>query len=727
LSICKNCGVENFSNEVDCVNCGARTRRVNSKVWSFLPALVGLSTTVVFWAALFALSSLILVIAQDYVPGASYLSDELSPFSATSTLLVGLGGTAVISTSGIGATSTAMALVLIGWLYYLSLKFASAKFVTPKFGNTASVATSAGLGSAFVIGLLGVLSSGSQNIGGANIHYSMVWVVPVCVSFILTFATIADASAYSITRSIKAFLAPIISGYKGSLGLVVFISWLAFDYLALRMGTTLIPTWEIWQWAVLLLAWALVVPTLNLMLIPLWFSVPFVVASPVVYYFNSFDSNPTLSWVKWVALGVALLSVVISAIKAGVSNESNKNYWWQFATLGLFGGLVYGWLSSIRVSGQLTTYTYGLLSSLTGPNVVWTAVLFAVFGLLVGWALHPSMVESMQTLEKVLVKPVFSVLHFIKAIYTFQWVPGVKNLKAFGSKQPHLVKRVFRRAVAVLVILGFFAVGQPFAYVTRPFYDNQFFAEPIIEKALQTGDTKVISKLLSANAGYDAALPSTGVGATTKFTVENLADDEHRKLSWAKGKYSVSVAAYRSVTKAPYLTVVPQWDAEITTATLPTLKIQSGKHDLKYIDIKGVAYKVDRTLLIPGGAKVRAGLDDKGYLKSSTVKVVIGKSKVAKVILSLDDKKGKVIHAAILSDESPKSGCSPFTMNASKPAKLGAWKGTDLPTIVEKGRGKCTQDDYYTGEKTTFAYGYTATGTFHFNTGKWTWKYAFTG
>lgn len=730
-------------------------------------ALRSAASIVAFWFLLFITFSIARSLSSPFVSMLATFSDATTPALATTALQVGLGGTVVVS-GAVGETGASFSLaallliVPIGLFYFM-------RALNRRYPSSAQTPVQAGAysaaGAVLAIAGLAFLSSGENTIGAASSSLGFAWLVPAVVAAALGFSSTQGAVQASIAGRLTTAANALNGAFRGMSKLLVVLAVAGASYYALTMGTNLNPALPLWVWPLLALGFALALPTLSAILAPIFlgglasftssalndFAVP-VVTDPLGAL-----RETEQAWVSWVILGVAWLAVIVAAVRNGYRNPSNKSAWIQLTLVNIVVALLLTWLGSFRVSGSSSLLGFMQAAPSFGNEGFTTVAVFAVAGLVYGLLAHPVMKPVVTLLFEAIGVPAGKFIKVLTFVFGFRWIAPLNRLWNAISAQKFVVSKSIKYALVGSVVGISFLLGPPLTAVTAPLYDSENYADGPLVSALRTGDATNLKKLVSidgktflgsdgmgdsvqidvtdpqevayqeavakAAKDHEAAVKKAKGKKVEEVKVERPEEQNLRNISWGpKGKYYLNLQYTRSWQKAPFLTVIPQWDVAITASKLPKLTLTNGKVELRSIQVGKKAYLLSDVVILPGETEVSAGVDTNQFLVSSKAKVNLDKDAKADLKITLNTAKTKEIGEYVQSAMKKEfSGCKTLTFKISGEPKLGVVDGiSGLPSLNINGSGVCVSDE--TGK---LPYDAKISGFYSVSAAKWTFSYKF--
>lgn len=729
-------------------------------------ALRSAASIVAFWFLLFVTFNIARSLSAPFVSALGVVSDATIPILATTVLQVGLGGTVVVSgavaESG-GSLSLAGLLLIIpiGLFYFM-------RGLNRRYPSNAQTPVQSGAyaaaGAVLAIAGLAFLSSGQSVVGTATSSIGFAWLVPALVAAALAFSSVPGALKGSVAGGLSTPARALNGAFRGLSKLLVVLAVAGASYYALTMGTTLNPALPLWVWPLAALAFALALPTISALVAPIFLGGLVSFSSSAFTDFTPQALTDPLgslretehAWVSWVILGVSWLSVFVAAVRNGYRNPSNKSAWIQLTLVNVAVALLLTWLGSVRISGSYSAFNFIQATPSFGNEGFTTVAVFAVAGLVYGLLAHPVMKPVVTFLFEAIGVPARKFVKVLTFVFGFRWVAPLNRLWNAISAQKFVISKSIKYALVGSVVGISFLLGPPLTVATAPLYDSETYADGPLVNALRTGDASNLKKIVTidgktflgssgmgnsvqidqtdpqevayqtavakAAKEHEAAVKKAKGKKVEEVKVERPDEQNLRNISWGpKGKYYLNLQYTRSFEKAPFLTVIPQWDVAITSSKLPKLTLTNGKVELRSIQVGKKAYLLSDVVILPGETEVAAGVDTNEFLVSSKAKVNLDKDAKADVKITLNAAKNKEIGDFVQSAmKNEFSGCTTLTFKLEGAPKLGAVNsGTGLPNLEVNGSGACVDVN---GK---IDYVVKATGSYFVATNKWTFTYKF--
>lgn len=715
MSTCVHCG-PNFEGEC------AHSTLISAK-WVLRVGATSLAATTLYALLLALALEVVFGIAQTYIPSIGIPGLDLALSGGALTILVGgLGGTVLTTFGSTYALAASVFLASIAISLWLWLRKAQIAINSANPLSWLATGASSSIGVGVPLVLAGTLV-GNLQVDGYKV--TVGWAIALIAALAIGFVASPKPLAHTVDSFIGIFLKPFGNLYKLGFKFFRFATWILIFWLTLAMGTGLIMSWPVWAWIVLIPMWILLAPNLSAMLLPVYFGVPLVASSTVLGYVNA--SEGFNSWVRWVILAASIVTALTVLIRESSKQKSSAHAWWSYPLFGLAVGAVGAWLFSTHLSGSSASW-YSLLSlgggfavsEMTGPNIIYSSLLAGAIGLAYGILRHPVFEKLRGVIDNSFVVRLAGVGRGLVEIATLRRLAVVRQIRSAFNRQPKSFQQIARVFIGSVVATGLFFLAQPIANLLAPLYQSEHYAEPQIIAALKSGDSKTLKQF------YPSVLKSTGLGEQAEISISHLSDEDHRVVKWATGY--LDVASSRSTSKPAFLTFIPQWDEAITRIGTPTLSIRANGHEVANIDIDGKSVPLVSTLLIPGEASVRAGVDDTGFLTSTAAKAIVGRDRSVSVTVSLRAKSAQALVKAVSTAIKPTIdySCDKATNQKFGTAFLGAWDPrSDLPSLVSSGTGVCYYKDVTTGETQSLKYSFKATGKYSNSNHKWIWSFLF--
>jgi hypothetical protein len=425
-------------------------------------------------------------------------------------------------------------------------------------------------------------------------------------------------------------------------------------------------------------------------------------------------------WLAWLIVSVAILTVLSSSLKSAALSAANENGWWLGAGVGFALGVSTTYFATAVAGASLFGYSLPITQDLS-PTPWLMVAIFTAIGLIRGLLLHPA-VKPLTSWLVGSVTPTWRKL--LETLSLQNNGLRVKVQSHFAGK--HIVVRKLAKYTIVSLLVTFFWVsGQPLAAVTSPLYDNAHKATDRFSSALKSGEVKDISDYFSNGTGtqVDAVFASTGLVDDSTLSVEALKTiDPSDKIAWANGAFYIEVSSTKSYTKAPFLGLIPQWDAAITSAHLPKATATYENQQVLTTLYKGRKVVLARTFFLPGQVTWTPETDKSGFVKAEEVKFDSTKNATFDLKFSLDSSKIDAIKASLYKDFQKQFTCKTATLDALKNTALGKYSNdSGLATINTSGTGKC---DAGAGVG-VIPFNYTAVGSYMASTKTWIWDFNF--
>lgn len=730
-------------------------------------ALRSAASIVAFWFLLFLTFNVARSLSAPFVSSLGVVSDATTPIIATTVLQIGLGGTVVVSgavaeTGGSLSVAGLLLIVPIGLFYFM-------RALNRRYPSNAQTPVQSGAyaatGAVIAIAGLAFLSSGQSVVGTATSSIGFAWLVPALVVAALAFSSVPGAIKGSVAGRLSTAANALNGAFRGMSKLLVVVAVTAASYYALTMGTTLNPAAPLWAWPLAALVFALALPTLSAIIAPIFLgglvsftssALNVLTPAPLTDPLGSLRETEH-AWVSWVILGVAWLSVIVAAVRNGYRNPSNKFAWMHLTLVNVVVAALLTWLGSVRISGSYSAFNFIQATPSFGNEGFTTVAVFAVAGLVYGLLAHPVMKPIVKFLFEGIGVPARKLIKALTFVFGFRWISPLNRLWNAISAQKFVISKSIKYALVGSVVGISFLLGPPLVAVTSPLYDSENFADGALVQALRTGDASKLEKLVSiegktflGSAGmgdsvqidltdpqevayqealtkaakdHEAAVKKAKGKPVEDVKVERPAEQNLRNISWGpKGKYYLNLQYTRSWNKAPFLTVIPQWDVAITASKLPKLTLTNGKVELRSIQVGKKAYLISDVVILPGATEVSAGVDGTKFLVSSTAKVNLVKDAKADVKITLNAGKSAEIATYLQSAMRAEfTGCTTLTFKISGEPKLGSVDSrTGLPSLELKGSGVCQST-----ESGKLPYNVQASGIYSVSNNKWIFTYKF--
>jgi hypothetical protein len=712
-------------------------------------ALRSAASIVAFWFLLFITFSVARSLGVPYLSQLGLLNDATTPALATTILQIGLGGTVVgsgsVATSGAAFSLAFLLLIVPIGLFYVMRSLSRrypANGVTPVQSGAYSAA-----GAVLAVAGLAFLSSGERVVGSIATSFGFAWIVPAVVAAILGFAAAPGALKASAAGRFATSARALNGAFRGLSKFLVTVAVATASYEALSMGTGLNQPTPLWVWPLLALGFAIILPTVSALIAPLF------LGATIAYGVSSVMStgaqttlNPLATlretdhaWVSWVILVVAWLAVVVAAVRNAYKNPSSKQAWLTLTVVNIAVALLLTWLGSFRIRGSISALTFLQAAPSFGNEGFSTIAVFAIAGLVYGLMSHPALRPIVVFLFESVGATAHKAIRGLVFVFGLRWVGPLNKLWAAIGRQKFVARKAIKYSLVGGLVGVFFLLGAPLAAVTAPLYDSENFADTPLVNALRTGSTTELVKLVSIDG--KTFLGSNGLGDSAKIEVidpqeveyqkalkadtkANRPEEKHlRNITWGdKGKYYLNLQYLRSYTKAPFLTVVPQWDVSIVSSSLPKLTLTNGKVPLQSIQVGHKAYMLSDVVILPGLTKVSAGVDKNNFLESSSFMVDLTKDAKADLKITLNASKSQEI-SDLTKGEILKANpiCTKLSFATTGATALGAVdSSTGLPGLVVKGKGVCD-----TADNGPIPYSVIATGTYSVTDGKWSFNFKF--
>jgi hypothetical protein len=729
-------------------------------------ALRSAASIVAFWFLLFISLSVIRSLGAPFVSAIGLLNDATTPVLATTVLQLGLGGT-VVGTSTVGETTGTFTLAFLLLIVPIGL-FYLMRSLSRRYPASAITAVQSGAysasGAVLAVAGLAFLSSGETVISSTSASVGFAWIVPAVVAAVIGFSAAPGAIQSSIAGRLSVAAKAFNRAFRGLSKFLVVVAVASSCYSALSMGTGLQVSAQLWIWPLAALTFALVLPTLSALLTPLFLgALVSYTGSALTALTPQAATNPLAAlretdyaWVSWLILGTAWLSVIIAAVRNGYRSPSNKSAWIHLPVVNVVVALLLTWLGSFRISGSASAFSFLQAAPSFGNEGFTTVAVFAMAGLLYGALAHPFMRPLVSFLFEVVGKPFSNVIKGLVFAFSLRWIAPLNRLWNAISAQKFILRKSIKYSLVFSLVGISFLLGAPLVSATAPLYDSENFADKPLVSALRSGDVAQLNKIVSIEGktflgsgglgeteainivdpqdlAYDKAVAEAAKKHTSdekaagkpvaETKVERPAEENLRNITWGeKGKYFLNLKYSRSSSKAPFLTVVPQWDVAIVSSALPKLTLTNGKFTLSSIQVGKKAYQVSDVIILPGLAEVSAGVDSTNFLASSKVMVDTAKDAKADVKISLNASKSKEIFDYTSNAMRTQfTDCKSLTFKGSGSPSLAAVDYvTGLPGFVVKGSGVC--DSTSSG---TLPYNVVATAVYSVDENKWIFTYKF--
>ena len=730
-------------------------------------ALRSAASIVTFWFLLYISFSIARSLSAPFVSTIGMVSDATIPALATIAMQLGLGGTLVGKTvvGDTGASFTAAMLLLIVpiALFYVMRALGRrypASAITPVQSGAYSAA-----GAVLAVAGLAFLSSGENAVGTTTSSIGFAWIVPAVVAAALAFSAAPGAIKASIASRFSTSAKAFSGAFRGLAKFLVVVTVGVACYVALTMGTGLSTPAELWMWPLIALAFAIILPTATALLTPIFLgALVSYTGSALTTLTPQALTNPLgalretdYAWVSWTILGVSWLSVIVAAVRNGHRNPSNKSAWLHLAVINLVVALLLTWLGSFRISGSATAFDFLQAAPSFGNEGFTTVAVFAGTGIVYGLLAHPALKTFVDLLYSKVGVPIHRVIAGLVYIFGLRWIGPLDRLFKAISAQKFVVSKAIKYSLVGGLVGVFFLLGAPLAAVTAPLYDSENYADTALVTALRSGDATKLGKIVSIDG--KTFLGSNGLGETAEINLTDPQEVEYQKaleaankahaeavkkakgkdvadvkvdrpeeqhlrnITWGdKGKYFLNLKYAHSYSKAPFLTVVPQWDVSIVDSSLPQLTLTNGKVALHSIQVGKKAYLLSNVVILPGLAEVAAGVDSTNFLQSNKVMVNTAKDATADLKITLNTSKVQEIFSH--TGEAMRreySGCTTLDFTGKGTPTLGAVDAsTGLPSLVIKGSGICDSK-----ESGKLPYNVTATATYLVESNEWFYTYKF--
>lgn len=705
---------------------------------------------IAFWFALFAILSIARSISGTWLAVIANFSDADSALAATSALVIGLGGTVIIGAGDPGSIvfSAAFLFIVIPIALYYTLR-AFHKGKQSKVSSAVTAGSYSALGS--VLSLLAIVFFASGTFAETGISLGFVSLVPFVVTAFMGFASIPNAVASTVLSRLSNAGTTFNHAFRGTIKFLIAILVAAASYAALIMGTGLIASLEIWIWVVAALAAVLVLPTVGVLVIPIYLGSLTPIYLELSKFYPQFKSD--YEWVSWAILIVAWIAVLVSAVRSANRGNIGSDLWFRHGLINLGVGALLTWLGSFRIKSDFPLDWVNSYSSVASNHSLMTIGLITLAGVLFGLLAHPK-AKKLNHLLSTLGKIIRNVIDAALYIFALRWVTTLNHLKKKYRDLSYLLQKTIKYSLVSSLVSVFFVVGQALVPITGPLYDSENYADSKFVFALENGDASNL-KDLTKSLGY-TVLSSNGLGSETdlqvvdpqellyekekaarekrrarvektgeKFTeaeTNKPAEQNLRQITWQKGAYFIQLDYDRSTSKNAFWGIIPQWDVRVTDLKMPEISLFNGSAPLKVLQVNGKAYFVDDVILLPGKVTLQAGTDATNFLTSNKVEVDLSKDNSAKFIIGLDTTKSVAIHREIETAMAAEySGCTKFQYTALDEPALGAIdSSTGLPKLVAKARGVCTDENY--GD---LPFRVKSTGSYSVSNKTWTWTYEF--
>jgi hypothetical protein len=694
----------------------------NSKLRS---VIVGLSATILFWVILFGATSAIRTALVSATIAAAGIGDDSVAMSATGLLVIGLGGTAVVAANdALTGASFAAPLLLVPILYWSFLRFASKRFTPTNQSRLVSGQFTA-LGAGLAIVLIVKLSDGLQTVAGSTVQVSYVWILPALIAALIGFFAVPGARD-SISWQLAAnTTTTLVGAFRGFAGFLIFLSVAGLSYMALRMGTGAMNSIELWQWALIVLAIAAAVPSAAAA------GLPIILGAGVVAAQSAFGTPLTQSgfftdyeWVRWAAIGVAWLVVVIVAFKRANAGQVSKQYWWQYPLVFAFLGAFIAWATSIRAVGQIDLAIWkGTLGFIAGAEFLGSLALFALAGLVFGIVSHPVLQTFVKAITRTVGAPVARAAIGFKRTFTLGNISKLDRARSGYRALPYVARKLVKYSVALSLVAVSFFSGPVLASATSGLYQNENSPENNLVATLKTGDPKLGAHLYNLDNEKFQFLESTGLGESASVEVKK--DEKSGKVTVSWGDYSITLSARKAYYLDDFLGVIPQYEGVIEETKLPSVRLKFGDQNLAYADVNGKPVAVYDLVFLPGNVALKAGTDEQGYLESNSVVADVSKDQTVAMQITVAEGKQEEIAKAAQDYMVDNVDCNDFSFGKTSSVKVGTKvSGSELPKLVSTGTGKCNYEDYF-GELTPISFKYVATGAYNLESSEWSWTYKF--
>jgi hypothetical protein len=703
---CSVCGTA-LEKEMSCRDCSPFTATGWSRKGTLLVG--GAASVFALWLMIFAVSLSAKAFLSEFMPIGAEYSDLTAAAASAALLITGLGGSLTGTLGSAQVIAISFPNLIVPIALFAIIRFVQSRFLRRDVGKFVSGLFFA-IGASLAILAISTFATISQSLLGENLSIGFAIAIPLIVVAVIGYVSLAGLAHWPMLQRAHEALKPQISAIAKLQKLIWFIAIVLAMYFALRMGTGLDFQIPLYTWPLLAVVLLIIMPTLAFVLAPVFLGVA-INETNIWDIAAQLNIEPSLQWVAWLVFVTGALVALSSAVASAIRGQVDVNAWWRQTIFAAALGLATGWLS---------TFTLALPSSLGaadwlngyGLSVWQTTALFAAIGLIRGILMHPVISRVAKFLDGTLGE----IFRKLKAKASIKNTKPARVIENYFS-QKHIVVRKLTKYTSVSALIGlFFLAGPPLAFVTSPFYDNQSTAAGRFEQAIRSGDTTEIEQYFPAGK-FAAVIASNG------FSQELVREDVEKRenvvnISWDKGRGFVSLSSSVDVSKAPFLTVIPQWSGGISDAKVTTIKAKFGDKPVVSVIHKDKTLRLSEIFFLPGDINWTPGSDTQKFINAERVTFNSLKDSTLNLKFSIASDKNDAMRKSVESALIAQFNCDSWKFTKFTDPKLGSFdNGAGLPEILSNGSGSCVPAGF---DRVQFSY--KAVGNYDAADKAWYWS-----
>lgn len=452
----------------------------------------------------------------------------------------------------------------------------------------------------------------------AVLHYGVQFLLPLLISLVLGwlasggYTLLAKNSKSSFVQNVKPSIVEFWDVFKPLLWVALAAGIVISIFIGITRGSGLTDL-TFSQSLGIVTAFALLLP--NLLASGL---LALLGTTAHVTTIGADSSDPIAETLPIQFIGVFIIVIVVfllGRIGRGKTKPS-VNAWWVGAVVFAVLGLVLTWLLSAGVDGLGEK---GFSSVSLHANPVDTAVRFAILGMVVGAASHPSVIKALRVPGAIVWSIALAFAAPFKAL-------GRVLAKAFTQDRQPTALSQFLTSIPRWFVGGAISIAAMLVlmFATAPIGSALAATQPSpetvmqdIETALKAGNGEAVKDLIMPGSDTQVG-NSTGVDST-EVTWNNSESTPTASLTWKVGDQQggwSNITFSKSSSNTAYWGLVPAWTPNIN-GHLPTVSANTYDQEVSFT-AGGVSVGGGSEVQVaPGKVAVKANAKDGAYLATS--------------------------------------------------------------------------------------------------------------